>query len=318
MLVYALDIGGSSVKHGLVEIGRDEATLIRSPSSTVLPSNDFSDLRTLVFEAIRSTLSSRPNVHAIGISTTGSLDVEGTVVSAGHFNGYKDVSWAKLIKPEFTQIRQVVTVNDGRASAWAEYSADPIRGKSHIHAVVGTGVGGGVVHNGELVMGDSGQAGYIGHIKVTPNRTGKCSCGSYGCVEALAAAPAIVRHFNERSEVSVDSGPGAFDVVTRKAQSGDPHAVAAFETAGYWLGVGLGNAMNVLNPAVVSVGGGVVLASQSIDQKDDGGPFMRSVGDGVAYAAHRRVCSSADLRTARFANDGGMIGAARLAGRLSE
>jgi glucokinase len=313
VLVYALDIGGSSVKHGVIKVTSTEATPVGHSASVTLPSVDFADLKNVVFDVIGKIVKDEHSIRAVGISTTGSVDRDGLVVSAGHFNGYKNVSWADLIRPAFSQIDDVVTVNDGRASAWAEYSADSSIGRSHIHVVVGTGVGGGIVHNGELMLGDSGQAGYIGHIKITTNPTPKCSCGSQGCVEVLSSGPAIVRYFNEYLGVSTEERTSALDDVTAAAVSGDGAAVRAFETAGHWLGIGLGNAMNVLNPSVVSVGGGVLLASASIRGHGEGGPFLSAVSDGILVAAHRRVAASGNLRLARFGNDGGMIGAARLA-----
>jgi glucokinase len=314
MLIYALDIGGSSIKHATVDVNTvGEHIVSRFPSIT-LPSGEFADLLPLVLGSVHSALEcSDVMIQAIGISTTGSVDAMGTVVSAGFFNGYKNVSWSSIIKERFPQIQRVTTINDGRASAWAEYCSNSTPVRSHIHAVVGTGVGGGIVHNGELVLGDSGQAGYIGHIKITPNSTPLCSCGSEGCVETLAAAPAIVRHFNANSQLSIDPGNTALESVTKRAQAGDNAALDAFRTSGNWLGLALGNAMNVLNPTVVTVGGGVLLASESIYSNGDGGPYLDAVSAGIARAAHRRVTASATLRAARVGNDGGIIGAARLA-----
>jgi glucokinase len=313
MLVYALDIGGSSIKQGLIEVTLEDATLVNLLPQITLPSVNFSDLKELVVEAVNSVLDSLPNVRAIGISTTGSVDPSGTVVSAGHFKDYKNISWSQLLKSHFPQIEKVATVNDGRASAWAEYCANPAGVRSHIHVVVGTGVGGGIVHNGELLQGDSGQAGYIGHIKITTEPTPACSCGSQGCVEVLASAPAIVRYVKQHAQGDAEEGSRTFDSIISEAQSGNEMAVTAFTTAGHWLGLALGNAMNVLNPSVVTVGGGVLLASESIQTTGDGGPFLRGVSAGITKAAHRRISASSSLRPARFGNDGGMIGAARLA-----
>lgn len=316
MLVYALDIGGSSVKHGLVEVTTKKASVVEPFPTIILPSVDFADLEAVILKAFETTLARERSVRRIGISTTGSVDASGIVVSAGHFKGYQNISWSHFIKTRFEQIEHVAIVNDGRASAWAEFSADPAGARSHIHVVVGTGVGGGIVCNRELILGDSGQAGYIGHIKITRAVTPKCSCGSQGCVETLASAPAIVRYFNERSPSTVEPGPEALNSLTNEARSGNEIAIAAFNTAGHWLGLALGNAMNVLNPSVVSVGGGALLASESIHSTGDGGPFLRSVSIGMVEAAHRRVSASAQLRLARFGNHGGMIGAALLTSPL--
>jgi glucokinase len=318
MLVCALDIGGSSVKHGVVEVNGDGAYLLDAAQSSPLASRYFENLRSVVMDSIADSLNEHPEISAVGISTTGSVDRSGVVVSAGHFDDYRDVSWPAILTPIFHTLEHVETVNDGRASAWAEYMALDGRAMSHINAIVGTGVGGGIVDNGALLLGDSGQAGYIGHIKVTAEPTARCSCGSTGCVEVLAAAPAIVRYWQEAAGISDDNKNHSFSDVTAAAQRGEESALSAFRRAGRWLGVGLGNAMNVLNPSVVSVGGGVLLASGSVSSAPAGGPFFEAVADGIASAAHWRIVASADLRLARFGNDGGLLGAAQLAARTSQ
>jgi glucokinase len=318
MLVCALDIGGSSVKHGVVEVNGDGAYLLAAAQSSPLVSRQFENLRSVVMDSIAGRLNEHPEISAVGISTTGSVDRSGVVVSAGHFDGYRDVSWSEVLTPIFRTLEHVETVNDGRASAWAEYMALGGREMSQINVVVGTGVGGGLVYNGELLLGEGGQAGYIGHIKVTAEPTARCSCGSTGCVEVLAAAPAVVRYWQEAGGISDDNENHSFSDVTAAALRGEESALSAFRRAGRWLGVGLGNAMNVLNPSVVSVGGGVLLASGSVSSAPAGGPYFEAVAEGLAWAAHRRIVASADLRMARFGNDGGLLGAAQLAARTSQ
>ena len=302
------------MKHAAIDVSDRGAKIADAVESVPLASRDFDSLRSVVTDIVAQSLRRYPGVNSVGISTTGSVDREGVVVSAGHFTGYKDVSWWTLLNTNFDCLERVVTVNDGRASAWAEYSDQSADIASLIHAVVGTGVGGGIVYNGELLLGDSGQAGYIGHIKLTPLPTPVCSCGQTGCVEILAAAPAVVRYFDQ-TRGGDDTESSSFATVTEAAQGGDPAAIEAFSTAGRWLGIGLGNAMNVLNPSKVTVGGGVIVASAAIDPVTEGDPYFTAVGEGVAIAAHRRVFASATICTARFGNDGGLLGAAQLAAR---
>ena len=162
-------------------------------------------------------------------------------------------------------------------------------------------------------MGDSGQAGYIGHIKITQEETAICSCGSTGCVEVLASAKAIVRHYNRLENASLDPDGSGFETVRNKANNSDVAAREAFRLGGYWLGIGLGDAMNVLNPSTVTIGGGVLEASSTLGASQDDDPYLNGVLEGAARAAHRRVFASAHLCRAEFGNDGGLIGAALLA-----
>ncbi len=307
--ILAIDIGGSSVKSCILSCNPESFEInIRYPA-VKLPSNDFSDLNEIVCELVSKALMDVTDISAIGISTTGSVDNQGTVVSAGHFNGYVNVSWKEVLMSAHNSIEEVVVLNDGRASAWAEYEANAEKVSSHVHVVVGTGVGGGLIYKDELLQGDSGQAGYIGHLKISSGKTAVCSCGNMGCVEALAAAPAISGHYNslEKEESST-----SFEDVVNLASDNNPNAIQAIELGGYYLGVGLGNAMNVLNPSQVTVGGGVMVASEKVLDKDGQEVYFSAISKGIKFAAHKRVFAAIKFRKARYGNDGGMIGAALL------
>jgi glucokinase len=174
---------------------------------------------------------------------------------------------------------------------------------------------GGIVYEGDLLQGESGQAGYVGHIKITFDETAICSCGKMGCVETLASGPAIVRRFNAASGYREGDGAIGLSSVCEFARRGNVTACSAFAEAGYFLGVGVGNAMDVLNPSVVTVGGGVILASESIEASGDGGPYFRAVAEGIQAAAHKRAAATANVRQSIYGNDGGMIGVALIAPR---
>jgi glucokinase len=295
----ALDIGGSAVKWGVVPDGADPRQLDVRPALK-LSDRRFASVRDAVEQAVRNAAANGDRLVGVGISTTGSVDPAGTVISAGHFEGYKNIAWSALIGEWIGDGPQVVTVNDGRAACWGEYRVRAHRAVTHVHAVVGTGVGGGIVHRGELLVGDSGQAGYLGHIKVTNQPTITCSCGKQGCVETLASAPAIRHTWGEDLET-----------LETAAADGDQRAVEVLRQAGWWLGVGLANAMNVLNPTTVTVGGGIILLSSEIS----GDPYMQGVLAGAQESAHRRVFASAGIERGELGNDAGLIGAGYLLSR---
>lgn len=309
MLVYALDIGGSSIKHGLVDTETGNIKVVSKGESVSLPSNKFSDIKLNVLKIIDKALNDNSSLTAVGISTTGSVDTNGIVVSAGHFDGYNNISWSEIIIKKYNSIKIVKTFNDGRASAWGEYVSYNNAQKSHMHVVVGTGVGGGLIYNNELLMGDSGQAGYVGHMKITPNKTITCSCGKTGCLETLSSAPGIIQHYKD---ISSNDNINDFKLIIDMAKQGDENAIKAIIKGGRWLGIGIGNAMNILNPTVVTIGGGVVSGANSLIDQNSKDVYFESVMDGVKYASHRRVFASCDIRKAQHGNDAGMIGAACL------
>jgi glucokinase len=106
-----------------------------------LKSRDFDDLKEQVSVSVLDIFNANSSVDTVAVSTTGFVDEEGTVLSAGHFSGYSNISWEKILGPLTSQLKRVLTVNDGRASAWAEYIGSDQQVKSFIHFVIGTGIG---------------------------------------------------------------------------------------------------------------------------------------------------------------------------------
>jgi glucokinase len=314
MKVYALDIGGSSLKHAMIDVDDKGAEIITRFTPVQLPSNLFADLRGAVLSAAGSALRKDSNISTIAISTTGNVDQQGVVRRAGHFEGYENVSWREILSSELSTISRVTTVNDGKASTWAEFSASNEQCTAFAHIVVGTGIGGGIVLNGALYYGGEGTAGSFGHIKVCAQTDIRCSCTRVGCVETVASAPAIVRTF-KRGIKGQASEPTHLDEVTLLAKAGDQTAVKAFAEAGTWLGIALSDVMNIFNPQVVTIGGGVVLAAESIDDGQDKNVFVEAVVQSAGSLALKRVVASTIIRKATYGNDSGLIGAALLAGR---
>ena len=313
MIVYALDIGGSYLKHALIEVSGRRAEIARRFEPCRLGSYRFADLRRAVTSSAQSVLREEKRLDTIAISTTGSVDRNGTVIRAGHFEDYENISWDQILRQEFPKITRVVTANDGKASTWAEFVAQGGSLNAFSHFVVGTGIGGGIVVRGELVYGDGGYAGYLGHIKVTDKSEVVCSCSRFGCVETVASAPAIVRLFEAKAGYRASNmtrAPMTLDQIAGAALEGDKIALEAFETAGGWLGVALSNVMNILNPATITIGGGVVLAAQHAVGQENGNIFIEAAIQKAKSLAHRRVAAETTIRAAQHGNDGGLIGAA--------
>ena len=310
MLVYSFDIGGSSIKHGLVDIVNGKASIVARGETIMLPNNSFSYLKGEILKVISSISNLNEKIDIIGLSTTGSVDPYGKVVNAGHFDGYTNISWDDIINKEYHNDFEVKVINDGRASAWGEYFAYGRSYKTHVHVVVGTGVGGGIIYSDKLLLGDSGFSGYIGHIKISLNDTITCSCGKKGCVETLASVPAIIEFYRKHSDCIQ---PKTFKEIIELATSGEHIAIQALEEAGYWLGVGIGCVLNVLNPSLVSVGGGVPLATTELLSLNQGDLYFESLLKGAEQSAHKRVFVSSDIKKAVLGNDAGLIGAACLA-----
>jgi glucokinase len=213
----------------------------------------------------------------------------------------------------------VVVENDANAAAWGEAVFGGGRGERFIVCVtVGTGIGGGIVVDGELYRGRWGIAAEVGHYRVEPNGR-PCGCGNRGCWEQYASGNALVREARWRSAeqredaaLMLSLGDGTPEGVvgahiTEAARLGDPVAIASFEACGKWLGQGLADLSAILDPGCFVIGGGVSEAGELLL-----GPARRAYTEALTGRAHR---PHAEVRPALLGNDAGLVGAADLARR---
>jgi predicted NBD/HSP70 family sugar kinase len=309
--ILALDIGGSSVKVGLFspDVFTANRTLKRRMPEVPIAGKQFADVRKAVFHAVRVSLET-VEVERIGISTTGSVDADGIVKSAGHFAGYERIDWMSLLKPEFPALKDVRVSNDGKASAWAEYRYLSGEGyASHVHFVLGTGVGSSIVVNGRLIDGDSGEAGFLGHTRVTDEETIVCSCDLQGCLETIASAPGLVYEYNKVASNKVTS----FALYQERLRQGDEAAIGVLRAACLHFGRIAAVLVNGLNPRNITFGGGVILGIRAaFASLGDEQWFLKQVREKVSHDAFYRSADSTDLRFGSLDNDGGLIGAALL------
>ena len=188
--------------------------------------------------------------------------------------------------------------NDANMAAYGEFRHGAGRGvRSLVLFTVGTGIGGGLILDGRLWEGEGGFAGELGHITVNPEGE-TCGCGRRGCLESEAAAPRLVRRFQELS--------GRTDVTDSRevyllARAGDPAALESFRRTARWLGIGIGTVITALNPAKVLIGGGVVSAGKL---------FLGPVIEAARRSSHPIPLAGCRVERAALGNDAGLVGAA--------
>jgi glucokinase len=304
-----VDIGGTKVlsvcldAEGLI-VGQDlcATEAERGPEAVVK----------VVAASLRTAAQGR-ELAGIGISMAGILDPKRGVVSiAPNLPGWRDVPLVRLVGERLGL--PVALENDANAAALAEHRLGAGRGATNMILVtIGTGLGAGLVLNGRLYSGASGAAGEVGHMQLDPDGP-PCSCGRRGCLEALAAGWALARRATEiigrepgglLTHMAAKAGgePDA-RLLEDAANAGDASAAAAIDAAGRALGAGLANLVNLLNPEVIVIGGG-----------------LRKLGDrylGPAQEVMRREAfaqSVADVRVveAGLGDEAPAIGAALLA-----
>ncbi|MBA2441575.1 MAG: ROK family protein [Rubrobacter sp.] len=306
--VYAvgLDVGGTKIAAGLVD--RDGELLREERYPTVgSPAKLLDALERAVVEACEGQ-----SVGAVCLGVPGLIMArENRVVFSPNLRAIEGIPLKDEL--EHRTGSPITIENDANAAAWGEFRFGAGSGVDNlVFVTLGTGVGGGIITEGLLLRGAHGSGGELGHT--TLHATGpRCTCGNRGCFEALASGSAIERRARElaRAEpgsalgkVAAESGEVSGEEVTRLARRGDPGAVSVLREAGRWLGIGLAGFVNVFNPEVVAVGGGVSAAGDLI---------LAPAREEVRLRARSPSRDLVEVREATLGAASGMLGAAALA-----
>ena len=311
-LTIGVDVGGTKIAAGLV----DEKGQVLAKERTESPAKHPAEIvRTI--GGLVERLGRGQDVEAVGVSAAGFVDKKRATVLFAPNLAWRDEPLKELLEEE-TGL-PVIVENDANAAAWGEFTfgagADI---DDLLMLTIGTGVGGGVVLDGELMRGGFGIGAEVGHIRMVPEGV-PCGCGNLGCLESYASGRALVRRSQEEANAHPDRAAALIERVggdvakitgphvTTAAQEGDPFAVARFAELGDWLGQGVATLTAVLDPTVVVIGGGVSEAGDLLLE-----PVRRSYAANVTGHGHRPML---EIRQAQLGNAGGMIGVADLARR---
>jgi len=260
-IAIGIDIGGTRLRTATV--ATDGTILDRRRRST--PAADGSSLIAAIEEEVAAISGSLPDARSlpVGIGIAGLVSPDG-LVRYGPNIGIRDLPVAEELRARLE--RPVAVLNDASAAALGEQRAGAGQGRSDVLMfTLGTGVGGGVVVGGQLVVGAGGFAGELGHVIV--ERGGRrCPCGNRGCVEAYASGRSIGEQAIERLEAGsrasrlrgLDEVDGA--AVSQAAADGDVFAQELLRDVGGWLGIAIASCVNALDPEMVLLGGGAASA----------------------------------------------------------
>jgi glucokinase len=245
--------------------------------------------------------------HAIGIGIPGVIDPKsGVIVTAPNLDDWVGIPIAKRIEEKIGA--PAILGNDANLAALGEWRFGAGQGHRHlVYLTISTGIGGGVICDGQLLQGKHGMAGELGHVTILPDGP-VCSCGRRGHLEALSSGPAIMNYFADqlsKGRESSLSGKPDPKKISQAAKSGDRLAIEAFERAGYYLGVMIANYLMIFNPSVVILGGGV---SQTGDLLLD--PVRKAVRESVLSEEYIKDLT---ITQAILGDDAGLYGALVLA-----
>lgn len=306
MYLFGIDLGGTTVKLGLFD---EKGTILDKWEIPTRKENNGSlilqDIADAILAKIEEKSIDKKDVIGAGMGVPGPVDAKGIVhkcvnLGWGEINVADDLS-AKLGFP-------VKAGNDANVAALGELWQGGGKGYRNMVAVtLGTGVGGGVIIEGQMIAGATGAAGEIGHIHVEDNETEVCGCGKKGCLEQYASATGIVRLAKRR--LAKDDKPSVLrenevggKAVWDAVKAGDELAIEVAEQFGEYLGKGLASIADVVNPEVFVIGGGVSKAGEVLL------PYIEK--NFHKYVFH--ACDGAKCVLATLGNDAGIVGAARL------
>jgi glucokinase len=312
--VVAVDLGGTKI---LTAVVSDQGEILArhradTPQTGVGPVLDV--ITATIKAALHDARDPAGEIVGVGVGAPGPLNPDsGIVFDAPNLSGWRDVPLKQSLEARLSL--PVFVEHDATAAALGEWWRGAGRGVSDlIYLTVGTGIGGGIIINDQLVHGVTGTAGEVGHMTIDVDGP-PCPCGrSTGCLEALASGRAIARMAREaiaaevRTAVLAIAGgdPGAVEAahVVEAARQGDRVAREIFSRAATYLGVGVANLLNLLNPARVIIGGGVSKAGDLLFD-----PVRRI----ARQRAFERPGRDAEIVPAALGDDSGPVGVAAVA-----
>jgi glucokinase len=303
-----VDLGGSHVTAGVIQ----EDGKILSQHELDIEDRTFNAvigaIEQVVGDALKETKDKE--LAGIGIGSPGNIDPkDGAVLYSPNFL-WENVPLGQTLRKRFRDV-QVFVANDARCATLGEYTFGTGRDtKDFVLLTLGTGIGGGIVSNGHLLIGNRAGAGEIGHHQIRPTDGFICGCGKIGCFEAQASGTGLIRHamavapsFPRSMLLAKSPDKLGSKAIRRAAQAGDAHALAAWHNFTRDLAIGLANIITFVNPSVIALGGGVSSA----------GDFMLdAIRDRVDELTTMVPKKTTQLVIAKLGNDAGQVGAATM------
>ncbi len=277
--IVGVDLGGTNIVAGAMTADGSRHLAMRSiPTNSFVGDEGVADrivglVEGVILDSMEQTDCARRDFIGIGVGAPGPLDRERGIVLVAPNLGWKDFPLAQRIQ---TRLNLPTTLdNDANCATFGEWWQGAARGGRNVVGItIGTGIGGGLIINGALYHGSSDMAGEIGHTTIDLNGR-HCKCGNYGCLEAYASAPAIATRarevlVREEGDSAIPAMvEGNFENITARivydaAKLGDPIASEIVKDTARYLGAGVANLLNIFNPDIVVLAGGVAEAGDAL------------------------------------------------------
>jgi len=267
VLILGIDLGGTKILTAVT----DAQGKILSHDQSVTPAEQGQQAVVIsIMESVNRSLKqaqiTAPDLAAVGLGAPGLSNPEtGILYTSPHLPRWKDVPIRDIIEKELG--KKTYLINDATAAAIGELHYGAGKGmRQLIYITVSTGIGGGIIINGKVYTGSGGMAGEPGHM-VIDDKGPQCTCGNKGCWETLASGSALAREaryrINEGAATSIleyadgDTDKVNAEAIHEAAKTGDKLANELITQTAYYLGVGLANLINIFNPEIIVLGGGL-------------------------------------------------------------
>jgi len=309
--VVGVDLGGTKIAVGLfTSEGKLTLQHLQPTRAQEGPQAVIEGLRQAIVRIVSQAGIDFSQLKGIGLAAAGAIDSHnGVVTLSPNLPGWRNIPLRQIMKDSLGVTTYLT--NDANAAALGEYLFGAGQNVANlVYVTVSTGIGGGIIINGEVYEGVSGAAGEVGHMTIDINGPA-CNCGSNGCLETLASGAALAREAGRHIEAGegvaiLEASGGDLAQVSAKtvflaAQQGDRLAGELIRQTGCYLGVGLANLVNIFNPELIIIGGGLSNMGERLLEPARG--VMRERAYQISASAVRIV-------PAVLGNDSGLIGAA--------
>ena len=309
--VLAIDLGGTKIIAAIVS---NQGQILAKEYCLTLANEGPQSVINRIFSAIDHLLSAKSinlsQLNSISLAAPGAIDLDsGLVTLSPNLPDWHDIPLRDIVKEKYRV--STFLLNDASAATLGEHRFGAGKGiKNLIYLTVSTGIGGGIIIDGELYSGACGGAGEIGHMTIDVNGP-RCSCGNIGCLEMLASGTAVAREATRRISQGEKSSlteimSGNIEGITAEevdiaARDGDSLAIEVISQAATYLGVGMVNLVNIFNPEMIIVGGGMAKMGDRLLN-----PARQVVMDRVFPLLAQAVC----IVPAQLGEDAGVLGAA--------
>ncbi len=295
-----IDIGGTKILYSVLDKDGNILSEIKKTSTPKTAEEIISVLKSIIKEHYN-------NIDVIGLSSAGAVNLENTMVLSSTPNlpaGYNSIDFSKLSD------KKVFVENDANCAVWAEYKSGSAKGFNTVLMVtIGTGIGGGVVSDGKLFRGSTGNALEVGSLKIFADKRQKCTCGRYDCWESYASGTGLkncaktgaLEYPEFCTSIYKDKNPEELTTydITDGVEKNDAFCLRVFEQWQYYMFVGLVGLTDIFNPDCIVISGGMCgfVDIKKLEEKINS----------------ESVVTPVKVKLAETKNNAGMIGAGLLA-----